>query len=128
MLDVRWHDLKERHRDRTLHRIHHRFPEDTPWAGNRLAILEELLSSIWDDQEDELRILLAAWTYASVWNEPPHESASAQLEAMQTFFFYSERMRNSMVQILEEGTTPPDEQHEFWSMLDVLVSHGGSTP
>ena len=128
-LEITWHDLKRRHRDLTLHRVHHRLPKDTSWAGNRVAILEEMLSSTWEGKEDEIRTLLSAWSYASVWNEPDLErEMEGGVEAFQTFFFYSQRMRDSMVRILEEGTVPPSDDDDFWMMLDALVNDEGNTP
>lgn len=121
MLDVKWDDLEHRHRDLTLHRVHHRLPENTAWAGNRLAILEEMLASAWDAKEEELRTLLAAFAYASVWNEPKSE-VEQPVSAFETFFFYSDRLKNTMSHILEEGIIPPDDDDEFWLMLDVLIN------
>jgi len=129
MLEIHWNDLRRRHRDLTLHRVHHRLPENTPWLGNRIAILEEMLSSAWEDKEEEFRTILAAWAYASVWNEPdPERETPDSVEAFQTFFFYSERLSQGMARILEEGTVPPNDGDDFWIMLDALVSQEESRP
>ncbi len=122
MLEVRWPDLKSRHRDATMHCVHHRVPGETPWIGNRIEILEEMLGSAWEAKEDELRTVLNAWCYASAWTAPEEEPGSNQsVESSEVFFFYTEPMRTATLRILEEGTDAPGETDAFWDLLDALV-------
>ncbi len=122
MLEIRWPDLKSRHRDATIHRVYHRVPAQTPWIGNRAEILEEMLGSAWEAKEDELRTVLSAWCYASAWTTPTVELESTQpVESSEVFFFYTEAMRTATLRILKKGTGAPNETDTFWDLLDALI-------
>ena len=122
MLEIRWPDLKSRHRDATMHCVYHRVPAQTPWIGNRVEILEEMLGSAWEAKEDELRTVLSAWCYASAWTGPAAEpEANQSLESSEVFFFYTEPMRTATLRILQEGAGAPDDTDTFWDLLDALV-------
>lgn len=121
-LRVAWDDLRRRHRDLTLHRINHQLPGTTPWAGNRIQILEEMLASAWEAKEDEIRTLLNAWSYASVWTEPEDDGRTRSLEHRQTFFFYAERMKAAAERVLTEGVAAPEADDEFWTFVNALIN------
>lgn len=120
---VDWDDLRLRHRDRTLHAISHRLPGGTPWAGNRQAILEEILGSVWEQQEDELRVLLHAWAFASVWGTP-EENRKDRIESAETFFFYTTRMRDTAERALATATEAPPANADFWQLVFALNNDG----
>ncbi len=117
---VDWVELRRRHRDRTLHAISHRFDQGAPWVGTRQEILEELLASKWEEQEDELRTLLHAFAFASMWN---HEERPADdiLESQETFFFYTDRMRLTAEKAQQHVTQAPDGDNDFWTMVSALT-------
>lgn len=116
---VDWTQLKARHRDHTLHTISHRLPGGAPWVGTRQEILEELLSSLWDKQEEELRTLLHAFAFASMWTQDqPH--AENALETRETFFFYTEKMRASAQNACDYAAEAPHPEDEFWEMVSAL--------
>lgn len=121
-LKVAWDELRRRHRDLTLHRINHRLPATTPWAGNRIEILEEMLASAWEAKEDEIRTLLNAWAFASVWTEPDVDTQSRSLEHRQTFFFYADRMKVAAERVLAEGVAAPEADDEFWTFVSALIN------
>ncbi len=117
---IDWWGLKRCHRDTTLHAISHRFSEGAPWIGTRQEILEELLASQWEKQEEELRTLLHAFAYASVWNQEGREEPTS-IESQETFFFYTERMRDTALKATEHVTKAPDRNDLFWEMVTALT-------
>lgn len=116
---IQWDSLRARHRDATLHAISHRLKEGAPWVGTRQEILEELLASTWDQQEDELRTLLHAFAFASIWG-PEDPSQPNAIESRETFFFYTDRMRDTALQAADYATAPPPREDEFWTMVSSL--------
>lgn len=114
---IDWFRLRSRHRDQTLHAISHRLPNGAPWIGNRQAILEELLVSTWEQQEETLRTLLHAFAYASMWNHEGENNTTHSIESQETFFFYTERMRTTALKAAEEATEPPNAEDPFWEMV-----------
>ena len=116
---IDWVSLKRRHRDTTLHAISHRLDQGAPWIGTRQEILEELLASKWEEQEDELRTLLHAFAFASMWNQDETPGQTA-IESQETFFFYTERMRSTAAQASQYATEPPDSDNPFWDMVSAL--------
>ncbi|MDA8194742.1 MAG: hypothetical protein M0Z53_12205 [Thermaerobacter sp.] len=117
-----WEVLRAAHRDRTLHAVSHQLPTGVPWAGTRQAILEELLASRWEQQEEHLRLLLHAWAYASVWSSPA-EAGKNRPESAEIFFFYTQRMKEAAEQAVLQSTAAPDHQDEFWDMVSALALH-----
>lgn len=117
---IDWYALKHRHRDNSLHAISHRLEDGAPWVGTRQEILEELLASQWERQEEELRTLLHAFAYASMWNQEEANPHSA-VESQETFFFYTERMRNTALKATELATQAPDPDNDFWDMVYSLT-------
>lgn len=118
---IDWLALKQRHRDNTLHAISHRLEEGAPWIGTRQEILEELISSQWEAQEDELRTLLHAFAFASLWN---HEDTGAEhsIESQETFFFYTARMQGAAVQATDYASQSPASDSDFWDMVESLTN------
>lgn len=116
---IDWAGLKARHRDSALHAISHRLPGGAPWVGTRQAILEELLASTWEQQEDELRTLLHAFCYASMWSQEDDQSRA--LESQETFFFYTDRMRATANTAMGYATEAPNANDEFWTMVTSLT-------
>lgn len=117
---IDWWGLKHQHRDRALHAISHRLEDGAPWIGTRQEILEELIASNWEEQEDELRTLLHAFAYASMWNQETTPETTA-IETQETFFFYTDRMRTTAVTASQYATDPPDADHPFWDMVSALT-------
>lgn len=118
---IDWVNLRDNHRDRTLHAISHRLPEGAPWVGTRQAILEELLASTWEQQEDELRTLLHAFCYASIWSQDHgREALDSAIESSETFFFYTQRMRDTAAKATEYATEAPNSDDAFWEMVSSL--------
>ncbi|MCY0877353.1 MAG: hypothetical protein OWU84_00140 [Firmicutes bacterium] len=115
---IDWWHLKAQHRDQTLHAISHRLQYGAPWVGTRQEILEELLASTWDVQEDELRTLLHAFAFASLWSRDPN--AEKALESRETFFFYTERMRKTALRATQYAIKAPDPDDPFWEMVSSL--------
>jgi len=61
-------------RDNMRHAAAHRLPDGLPVAGSKEAILDELIASVWEERVEELRTVLAAFSFASAWRreeEPP---------------------------------------------------------
>jgi hypothetical protein len=54
-------------RDNLRHAAAHRLPEGLPFAGANEAILDELIASVWEERTEELRTVLSAFSFASVW-------------------------------------------------------------
>ena len=119
-ITINWDRLRQQHRDHTLHAVSHRLPAGAPWAGTRQAILEELLASLWETREDELRTILHAWAYASMWDAEGEHAPSA-LESQETFFFYTRRMKDSAEEALAVATEAPEAHDEFWTLVNALV-------
>ncbi len=115
---IDWSALRSRHRDQTLHVISHTLPGGAPWVGTRQAILEELVASTWEQQEDELRTLLHAFCYASMWNHKDPQSEA--LETQETFFFYTERMRHTAEKATTHAVEAPNSDDRFWDMVQSL--------
>lgn len=116
---IDWDKLGSRHRDRTLHAISHRLPEGAPWAGTRQAILEEILSSRWEEQEEQLRVVLHSFAFASIWSSLEDRSRT-RIEGSEIFFFYTARMLESAQKALELATKAPEPEDEFWNMVQSL--------
>lgn len=116
---IDWQQLKRRHRDSTLHVISHRLDEGAPWVGARQQILEELIASQWEEQEDELRTLLHAFAFASMWSQND-DAPNPRIESSETFFFYTERMRITALKASQHATKAPDSDNAFWDMLSSL--------
>lgn len=116
---VDWLSLKLRHRDNTLHAVSHQLKNGAPWVGPHQEILEELLASTWEVQEDELRTLLHAFAFASMWNR--EESSDKDiLESQETFFFYTDRMRSAALRAADYATEAPESSNPFWEMVMAL--------
>ncbi|PSR20762.1 MAG: hypothetical protein C7B45_13530 [Sulfobacillus acidophilus] len=116
---IDWQQLRRRHRDSTLHVISHRLDQGAPWVGARQEILEELMASQWEEQEDELRTLLHAFAFASMWSQTD-DAPSARIESSETFFFYTERMRTTALKASQYATNAPKNDHAFWEMVSSL--------
>lgn len=116
---VEWERLKGEYRDLLFHAVHHKAPADTPWVGSRLEILNAVVESAWEERQEELRVLLNAWAYTSLWQVDP--DGQRPLESQEVFFFYTARMRDAAVRALREGLTAPDAEDNFWAMIDALV-------
>jgi hypothetical protein len=116
---IDWDGLSGQHRDRILHAISHKLPEGSPWAGNKQAIIEELIASIWEQHEEELRILLSAWTFAAAWSGHP-DQGDRVMESRQTFFFYSSHMREAADKAVVLITDPPVDDDNFWIFMKSL--------
>lgn len=117
---IDWWSLQRQHRDSTLHAISHRFESGAPWVGPRQEILEELLASKWEEQEEELRTLLHAFAFASIWNQD-EDADGAAIESHETFFFYTDRMRNTALKASQYATEAPDQENPFWDMVYALT-------
>ncbi|MCY0899903.1 MAG: hypothetical protein OWU33_13425 [Firmicutes bacterium] len=115
---IDWWHLKAQHRDQTLHAISHRLQQGAPWIGTRQEILEELLASTWDVQEDELRTLLHAFAFASLWSH--EEAAEEAIESRETFFFYTDRMRQTALKATQYAVKAPEPEDPFWEMVASL--------
>ncbi len=117
---IDWLSLQQQHRDRTLHAISHRLPDGAPWVGTRQEILEELLASTWEQQEDELRTLLHAFAFASIWSQD-QDARDKTLESRETFFFYTVRMRDTALKASQHATEAPAQDNDFWDMVSSLA-------
>lgn len=117
---IDWARLQEQHRDSTLHAISHRLDQGAPWVGTRQEILEELLASRWEEQEDELRTLLHAFAFASMWSQDEAVDGKKAIESRETFFFYTDKMRATALKASEYATQAPDKTNEFWDMVSAL--------
>lgn len=116
---IDWQQLKRQHRDRTLHVISHRLAQGAPWVGTRQDILEELMASQWEEQEDELRTLLHAFAFASMWSQS-EDAQDNRIESSETFFFYTERMRITALKASQHATQAPGNDNAFWDMVSSL--------
>jgi hypothetical protein len=116
---IDWQQLKSRHRDSTLHVISHRLDQGAPWVGARQEILEELMASQWEEQEDELRTLLHAFAFASMWSQSD-DASNSRIESSETFFFYTDRMRSTALKASQHATKAPASNHAFWEMVSAL--------
>lgn len=61
-------------RDNMRHAAAHRLPDGLPVAGPKEAILDELIASIFEERMEELRTVLAAFSFASAWRREPDEA------------------------------------------------------
>ena len=114
-----WDALSARHRDEVLHAVSHRLPQGTPWVGNQYAILQELIDSIWEQRQDELRILLNSWSFAAAW--AGHSDHNDRVvESRQTFYFYTASMRDATEEAVKFIVTAPREDDEFWEYIQAL--------
>lgn len=118
---IDWVVLQSQHRDRTLHAISHRLEHGAPWVGTRQEILEELLASKWEEQEDELRTLLHAFAFASMWIQDNGDDGAHAIESRETFFFYTERMKVTSVDASYYATKAPRRDSDFWDMVASLT-------
>jgi len=118
---IDWRQLRQRHRDVTLHAVSHRLKDGVPWVGTRQEILEELLSSQWEEQEEQLRTLLHAFAYASIWNHS-EDVPDATVESQENFFFYSVRWRTTAERACIHATEAPTDDSPFWEMVSALTT------
>ncbi len=116
---VNWDGLSQQHRDRVLHAVSHKLPGGSPWAGNKQAIIEELIASIWEQHEEELRIVLSAWTFAAAWSGHP-DQGDRIMESRQTFYFYTAHMREAADKAVGVVTNPPADDDTFWVYMQAL--------
>ncbi|SMC01855.1 hypothetical protein SAMN00768000_0120 [Sulfobacillus thermosulfidooxidans DSM 9293] len=114
-----WDHLSERHRDEVLHALSHRLVGGTPWVGNQHAILEELIDSIWEQRQEEIRVLLNAWAFAAAWAGHPDHNDRV-VESRQTFYFYSASMRDAAEKAVELAVAAPGDDDEFWQYIQAL--------
>ncbi len=122
---INWAEGRRIYRDNTLHAIAHHIPE-APFFGTRQAILEELIDSSWDQQVEDLRIVLHAWAFAAVWDEPKGD-ADAGIEAQQIFFFYTNQMRKTAGAAFHAITSAPPTENEFWDLVRSLTVEEDTT-
>lgn len=104
-------------RDNILHLVAHRFLK-APLLGTQQAILEELIDSTWEQQVDNLRVVLHAWAFASAWVKTPE--AESNLEGRQSFSFYTVQMRRTADEAFRETLAAPRPEHEFWELVKSL--------
>ncbi|HBQ95762.1 MAG: hypothetical protein M1294_15485 [Firmicutes bacterium] len=114
-----WDSLSAQHRDEVLHAISHRLPQGTPWVGNQYAILEELIDSMWEQRQDEIRILLNAWAFAAAWTGHPDHN-DRMVESRQTYYFYTASMRDAAEQAVALGISAPPADDDFWVYVESL--------
>ncbi len=114
-----WDSLSARHRDEVLHAVSHRLPQGTPWVGNQYAILKELIDSIWEQRQDELRVLLNAWAFAAAWTGLADHN-DREVESRQTFYFYTAAMRDAAEQAVAQSITAPPADDDFWQYVQAL--------
>ncbi|MDA8206849.1 MAG: hypothetical protein M0Z36_12350 [Thermaerobacter sp.] len=117
---IDWPILQQKHRDSTLHAISHRLEQGAPWVGTRQQILEELLASQWEEQEDELRTLLHAFAFASIWDQDEGAADGKAIESRETFFFYTQKMRATALKASSYATQAPQGDNGFWDMVSAL--------
>ncbi len=122
---INWAEGHKTYRDNALHAIAHRIP-GAPFFGTRLEILEELIDSSWDQQVEDLRVVLHAWAFASLWDQPRGENHD--IEAQQTFFFYTNQMRKTAADAFSAIMAAPDQDHEFWGLVSALTEVEDTTP
>lgn len=136
-MTVAWDHEHAIFRDHMLHATAHRLPTGLPAHGNGLAILEELIASTWEEREEQLRVVLNAFAFASLLPGPgghapagetgaPETPASAELppermESYETFFFYAASMRQAAAQALRETVKAPDPDDAVWTLVDALM-------
>ncbi len=118
---IDWLALKQRHRDNTLHAISHRLEDGAPWVGTRQEILEELIASQWEAQEDELRTLLHAFAFASLWNHDD-DDGDHSIESQEAFFFYTAKMQTTAVRATQYASESPASDSDFWDMVESLTN------
>lgn len=104
-------------RDNILHLVAHRFPT-APLLGTRQAILEELIDSAWEQQVDDLRVVLHAWAFASAWVKSSEDEAD--LEGRQSFSFYTDQMQKTAQEAFRSALVAPGPDHEFWDLVKSL--------
>ncbi len=120
-ITIDWDALRLRHRTETLHALSHRYAPGTPWVGTRHEILEELLASEWESKMDELKTVLHAWAYASVW-DLDGERPDTPIETRQTFFFYTAKMKESAHVAMDYVTQAPAAAEHFWQLVEALLA------
>jgi len=179
---IRWDVYRIRFQDNMRHAAAHRLPGGIPLAGPKDAILDELIASVWDQRVEELRTVLSAFAFASLWpgEETPHpvwtrdadggddawpsapnhprplgeadapdsprfphvsgfpDSTPASpgspdspdsldsldspdsMEGAETFYFYTEAMREAALRALQETATAPAADDPVWVLVDAL--------
>lgn len=118
-------------RDNMLHVAAHRFEGGTPAVGNAREILDELLDSAWEDREERLRTVLGAFSFASVLSgaNGPSEAGEPMIpewsllrvEGSETFFFYTQAMRDAAQAAVKETVTAADDDDEVWTLIGSLI-------
>lgn len=112
-------------RDNILHMVAHRFP-NAPLLGTQQAILEELIDSAWEQQVDDLRVVLHSWAFASAWIKSSDDEGD--LETRQSFSFYTDQMQKTAQQAFAATMAAPALDHEFWELVKSLVTPADNTP
>lgn len=130
-LTIVWDKERGVFRDNMLHVAAHRFEGGTPAVGNAREILDELLDSAWEDREESLRTVLAAFSFASVLSgasalsdagEPMvPEWSLLRVEGSETFFFYTQAMRDAARRAVQETVRAADDEDEVWTLIGSLI-------
>ena len=114
-----WDSLSAQHRDKVLHAVSHRLPQGTPWVGNQYAILGELIDSLWEQRQDEIRVLLNSWAFAAAWAGHADHNDRV-VESRQIFYFYTVSMRDAAKKAVAVSISAPPAEDDFWQYVDAL--------
>ena len=135
-MTVAWDHEHAVFRDHVLHAAAHRLPEGLPVAGNGQAILEELIASAWEEREEQLRTVLAAFCFASVLPAPESSEPvggvapgallaatehGERVEGFETFFFYADSMKGAARRAVAESVQTPDDHDGIWELVEALT-------
>ncbi len=112
-------------RDNILHLVAHRFP-NAPLLGTQQAILEELIDSAWEQQVDDLRVVLHSWAFASAWAKSSDEEVD--LQGRQSFSFYTDQMQKTAQAAFRATVAAPAPDHEFWELVKALEQPTDNKP
>jgi hypothetical protein len=121
---IAWEHYRHVFRDNMRHATAHRLPGGIPLAGPKDAILDELIASVWDQRVEELRTVLGAFAFASVWPGSEDESDApgpvSEVEGAETFYFYTDAMRRAAVEAVAETASAPAADDPVWVLVDSL--------
>jgi hypothetical protein len=160
---IRWDVYRARFQDNMRHAAAHRLPGGIPLAGPKDAILDELIASVWDQRVEELRTVLSAFAFASLWpgeaaphpvwnrddgwdddawpaapgglrshgaagdaaspawpESPDSPGSPDSMEGAETFYFYTQAMRDAALQALQETAAAPAADDPVWALVDAL--------
>ncbi|MCL8207370.1 MAG: hypothetical protein K6V97_04750 [Actinomycetia bacterium] len=117
---VEWDRVLAVFRDNLLHRAAHRLPRGLPLAPDAQAIMEEVIASTWEQREEQLRVVLSAFAFASLLPRPEGHT-DRRVESFETFYFYTQAMKRAAELAVAEAAKAPEDDDEVWAMVEAVA-------